>query len=164
MRRVAVSCFVAAFVLTLSWVPLASAATFDIRAKWRNCENRKAGLSFRTEFLDPADHYGSGKYMIKSQIRWDKYAYDRWRKLDANTIETPWTRITNLAYDFGQSHGDRTSWGNLFSKRWRAHVTVKLIKNRPGPRDKRVEMVERFFEKPMFSERGSCGDGVSIGT
>jgi hypothetical protein len=162
VRRI-VLCLAASLAVMLSWVPLASASV-DIRKKWRNCDTNKAGLSFRTEFQNPASWYGTGKYLIKSQIRWDKYASGMWRKLDANTIQTPWTKITNLQYDFGLSHGDRTDWGFWFPKRWRAHVVVKLIKNRPGPKDKRVDTVERWFEKPQFNEVGSCGDGVSIGT
>lgn len=155
-----VLCFAASLAIVLSSVTAASAASFDVRAKWRSCQTGTAALSFRTEFLDPADWYGAGKYLIKSQIRWDKYAYGMWRKVDANTIQKPWTHISNLEYDFGLSHGDRTAWGNLFDERWRAHVIVKLIKNRPGPKDDRVEMVERFFERAQFTERAKCDEGV----
>ncbi len=159
MKRV-VLCLAAGLAIVLSSVPAASAATFDIRAKWRSCQTSTSALSFRTEFLNPADLYGTGRYLIKSQIRWDKNASGMWRALDVHTIQTPWTEITNLEYDFGLSHGDRTKWGKLFEKRWRAHVIVKLIKNRPGPKDNRVELVERFFEKPMFTERAKCDEGI----
>lgn len=159
MKRV-VLCFAASLVLLLSSVPVASAATFEIRAKWRSCQTTTAALSFRTTFSKPASWHGDGTYLIKSQIRWDKYASGSWRKLDVSTNQTPWTEITNPEFDLGLSHGDRTNWGNLFERRWRAHVIVKLIKNRPGPKDNRVDIEERFFEKPMFDERAKCDEGV----
>ena len=152
--RIALAAVVAALTLAVA-VPAASAETFHIRGKWRDCETLSAGLSYRTEFLRPADYYGPGRYLIKSQIRWDKYAYGMWRKVDANTSQTEWLQINNPDYNFGSPHGDRTVWGHLFSQRWRAHVIVKLIKNRPGPKDKTVETVERFLEKRMFPDR--CG-------
>lgn len=162
MRNI-ILCFTASAAVVLGSASLASAGWTDVRSKWRDCDSTSSGLSYRTTFPNPARYYGHGRYLIKSQIRWDKYAYGMWRKRDANTIQTPWTKITNEEYDFSQAHGDRTVWGNdLYYQRWRAHVIVKLIKNRKGPKDKRVETVERSFEKAVFPERGSCG--VTIGS
>ena len=155
-------CVCAAAAIALVAVAPSSAAEVKVLGKWRNCETGQAALTYRTTFINPARSYGMGRYLIKSQIRWDKNASDQWRNLDTNTIQTPWKTITNGEFDFSQSHGDRTNWGDWFFRRWRAHVIVKLIKNRPGPKDKRVETVERFFERPMFHERGSCD--VSIGS
>jgi len=156
MRRV-VSCLAVTVSLALCFVSIASAATFNIRSKWMDCSTTKSGLSFRTEFNYPARAYGTGRYLIKSQIRWDRHTSAGWRNWDRNTIQTEWTEITNPDFNFGLSHGDRTNWGeSWFAGRWRAHVIVKLIKNRAGPKDKQVEKVERFFEKPQFHAR-NCG-------
>jgi hypothetical protein len=163
MRKFILSAAVGVALL-LSSASVSSAGETQIIAKWRNCDTTKAGLSFRTTFYSPARNYGSGRYLIKSEIRWDKYRYGMWRASDVSTRQTPWLKIRNPEYHFSLSHGDRTTWGaSLFAERWRAHVTVKLIKNRPGPKDKRVETVERFFEKPMFTEVGAC-EGVSLGS
>ena len=160
MRRV-VCLIVASASIVLSSVSPAVADDLDIRFKWRACENAAAGLGFRTTFFHPADYYDPGRYMIKSQIRWDKYTSAGWRHLDVSTNKSDWLQINNPDYSPSLLHGDRTVWGNLYSRQWRAHVIVKLIKNRVGPRDKRVATEERFFQKPMFDERGSYCPGGS---
>lgn len=155
MRRLVVAGMASAF-LALSVAPLASAGTLKPLSKWRDCESQQSGLTYRTTFNNVADWYGSGRYMIKSEVRWDRYAFDRWYNRDTNTISTNWLKITNPQYDFSHFHGDKTGWGTIYSERWRAHVIVKLLKNRKGPKDKRVDIVHSYFEKGFFPERGNC--------
>jgi hypothetical protein len=158
--RKAFACFAASAAVVLGSASPALADDLKVRAHWKSCETLAAGLSFRTEFSPPARYYGEGRYLIKSEIRWDKYtSAGSWRVRDSNTIQTPWLQINNPNYEYGLSHGDRTTWGNLYPNHWRAHVTVKLIKNRPGPKDKRVATVERLFNKGTFRERGSYCQG-----
>lgn len=161
MRKV-ICCIAASAAVVLGSASPAFAGQLDVRFKWRHCENAAAGLGFRTTFFRPAASYnsGPGRYMIKSQIRWDKHTSAGWRQSSVDTNQSDWIQINSPAYNPTLLHGDRTDWGyRLFRGRWRAHVIVKLIKNRPGPKDNRVDIVERFFEKPMFHERGSYCEG-----
>jgi len=67
-------------------------------------------------------------------------------------------QVNNPTWDFVTSIGDVTNWGAEYGQRWRAVVTFKLIRNRPGPVDKRVDTVERWLTKGMFAEQGvGCG-------
>lgn len=156
MRKFFVAAMLSA-LLALSMAPVASSAgALKPLNKWRDCESQKSGLTYRTTFGDVARWHESGRYMIKSEVRWDTSAFDRWYNRDATTSSTEWLHITNEEYDFSHFHGDRTSWGSVYSDQWRAHVIVKLIKNRAGPKDKRVDTVHGYFEKGFFPERSDC--------
>ena len=72
MRRV-VCCIAASAAVVLCLASPALADDLKVRAHWKSCETLAAGLSFRTEFSPPARYYGEGRYLIKSEIRWDKY-------------------------------------------------------------------------------------------
>lgn len=102
--------------------------------------------------------YGANRYMVKKEIKWQLYiGGDRWRTDDPVKTETPWIRVDNPSWDFVTSIGDRTVWGiSSYNRAWRAVITFKLIKNRPGPRDKNVETVELVLRQGQFTERGSC--------
>jgi hypothetical protein len=143
-------------VLTCGFVVPASAGTFQTTAKWKNCDNTTSAISIRGTFTDPARYHGKGRYMVKKWIRWD-YLQTRgqWRAADTWASETRWVKVNNLSWDFVSTAADRTNWAGLYYDRWRAHVTIKLIKNRPGPRDKTVEVIDIFPMKGSFTERGS---------
>ena len=162
MRKVA--CVLAASTaVVFGSASSALADSFDIREKWRDCDDLSARLSFKATFTKPADFYGTGRYLIKSQIRWDKHTSAGWRNWDTNTVQTNWLQINNPNYSHTVFQADRTVWSTSYNRRWQAHVIVKLIKNRVGPRDRRVATIERWFSQAMFRERGQdCG--VTVGS
>lgn len=144
--------------LLLAWTPSAEAATFKTRDKWRNCDTFKSAISVRVTFTDPARSYGNGKYMVKRWVEWEYWKGGKWKEADRHYTESTWQKITNPAYDWVTTPGDRTGWHGLYREHWRAKVTVKLIKNRPGPRDKKVEELQIYPTKGSFREIGSnCG-------
>ncbi len=136
-------------------VPAAQAGTFDVIARWRNCDTYQAAISIRATFRDPVRHYGEGKYMVKKWVKWDALKVGgQWRQRDRHYSERGWVHATNPNWDFVSTAADRTTWGpTLYAERWRAHVTIQLLKNRPGPRDKKVDELDLFFEKRQFTER-----------
>ncbi|MBA4607700.1 MULTISPECIES: hypothetical protein [Aeromicrobium] len=146
--------------LILGFAPAAQAGTFRITTRWKSCDTFKSAIAVRVTFKDPAYLYGSGKYMVKRWIEWEVYKSGMWREEDRYYSESNWVKVTNKNYDWTTTPGDRTGWGNtgLYYSHWRAKVTVKLIKNRKGPRDKKVDEVQIFPMKGSFREIGSnCG-------
>ncbi|MET1131831.1 MAG: hypothetical protein ABWX60_00240 [Aeromicrobium sp.] len=144
--------------LVLAFAPAAQAGTFRITTRWKNCDTFKAAIAVRTTFSNVAATHGTGKYMVKRWIEWEYYKGDTWKEADRNYTESSWVKITNTSYDWVTTPGDRTAWHNLYYSHWRAKVTVKLIKNRKGPRDKKVDEVQIFPMKGSFRELGSnCG-------
>lgn len=144
--------------LVLAFAPAAQAGTSKITTKWRNCDNFTAAIGVRVTFTDPVRYYGKGKYMVKRWIEWEYYKGGTWREADRRYTESTWRKVTNPNFDWVTTPADRTGWQNLYYSHWRAKVTVKLIKNRPGPRDKKVDEVQIFPMKGSFREIGSnCG-------
>lgn len=139
----------------------ALAGSITTRAKWKNCSTTQAGLSATATFTNVAGIYGPGRYLVKKQIRWDRLiGSGRWRAGDVHTTQTSWITISNTQYDFRTRVADRTTWGNAYFTRWRAHVIVKLIKNRRGPKDKKVDQIDLYPTTGSFREVGSCGTPV----
>lgn len=157
IRRAALSLLTAALLLGV--LPsTASAGEFITRAKWKNCDNAKASILITATFRAPARYYGNGKYMVKKQIKWQKYDAGRWLERDHHDTKTEWLKITNQNYDFVTSIGDKTSWGYIYGANWRAQITFKLLKNRKGPIDKKVDEIKIYPKKGSFREQGSnCG-------
>lgn len=145
--------------LVLAFAPAAQAGSSKITAKWRNCDNYQAAIKVRATFNDPARYYGKGRYMVKRWVEWEYYKGNgAWREADRRYTESSWLKVTNLNFDWVTTAADRTNWQNLYYSHWRAKVTVKLIKNRPGPRDKKVDEIQIFPMKGSFREIGSnCG-------
>ncbi|KQZ70652.1 hypothetical protein [Nocardioides sp. Root151] len=144
--------------LMLAFTTSAAAGTFKTTAKWRNCDTYKSAISVRVTFSDPADLYGKGKYMVKRWVKWQYYKGGTWRTADPRHTESGWLQINNLKYDYITTAADRTNWLGLYYSHWRAEVTVQLLKNRPGPRDRKVDEVKIFPTKGSFREIGSnCG-------
>ncbi len=142
----------------------ALSGTFTTRAKWKNCATTQAGIRLTATFADVAAIHGSGRYMVKKEIRWDRLiGSGRWRASDTHTTQTAWITIDNPSYDFVSSIGDVTAWGNSYPRLWRAHVTFKLIKNRPGPRDKRVDLIDVYPRQGSFRDLASCGSAPGSG-
>lgn len=137
----------------------AEAATFTTTSKWKNCDTTRAGLAIRTTFRDPVRYYGSGQYMVKRRIVWERLiGTGRWAESDRYASQSSWMKITNPDYDYVTTVGDTTTWGSTYYRYWRAKVTVQLIKNRPGPYDKKVEELVIWPTKGSFRELGSyCG-------
>lgn len=163
-HRAATIAAVILLLLAASMSP-AQAGTFKTVTKWKNCDTTKAAIGVKATFSNPATVYGTGRYMVTKEIRWDYLkAPGQWRRADSVKTQTNWLKISNPDYDFVSSIGDKTTWGLLYNERWRAHITIKLIKNRPGPRDRRVDMIEIWPAKGSFQERGStfCG-GIIVG-
>ena len=159
--RSTVGCLIAAVVLVGAVPAQAGTGTFVTKAKWKNCETKQSAIRVKATFPNVASYYGKGRYLVKKEIRWDVLKSGMWRREDSTTQQTQWVKINataqGLNWDFVTSIGDRTGWGNLYDSRWRAHVTFKLIKNRKGPKDKRVDTIEIFPTKGLFAEVGSCG-------
>jgi hypothetical protein len=151
--------------LALATAGPALSGTFVTRAKWKNCDTTKVGISVAGTFTDVATIHGTGRYMVKKEVRWDRLiGSGRWRASDVHSTETRWLTIRNPSYDFVSSIGDTTVWGATYPRRWRAHVTLKLVKNRPGPRDKKVDEIDISPTKGSFREVGSsCDGGVTPG-
>lgn len=145
----------------LAWLPPAQAGTFETTSKWKSCDSRKAGIAVKARFSRPASYDGPGRYMVKKWVEWDVLkAGGQWRERDRHYAETNWVKITNTDYDFVTSVGDSTNWGALYDSGWRAKVTFKLIKNRKGPRDKKVDEIQIFPTKGSFREQGTfCSPG-----
>jgi hypothetical protein len=150
-----------AIMMLVGGVTPAEAGTFTTTAKWRNCDDDKAAISIRATFSNPAAIYGTGRFMIKKWVVWDTAkAGGTWRERDRNYTETNWVQINNTDYDFISTAADKTNWGALYDQLWRAHVTIKLVKNRPGPRDKLVDEIDLTPRKNSFPEQGTfCGVG-----
>ncbi len=131
--------------------PAANAGDAKTLSKWKNCETTQSAITVKTTFTDPAAAYGNGRYMVKKWIRWDYLkSGGQWRNGDTAHTETAWLEITNPQYDFVSTIGDKTKWLSLYTSLWRAHVIIKLLKNRPGPKDKVVETVEIWPMKGSF--------------
>lgn len=155
-RMTVVAALLAALVL--AFAPAAQAGSWKTTTKWRNCDKQKAAIGVRVTFTDPARYYGTGKYMVKRWIEWEYYKGGKWREADRYYRESDWVKVTNLSYDWVTTPADRVAWAGLYYSHWRAKVTVKLIKNRPGPRDKKVDEIQIFPMKGSFREIGSnCG-------
>ncbi|MDP3967029.1 MAG: hypothetical protein Q8Q02_02015 [Nocardioides sp.] len=153
-----------AMMLVLVTASPGTAGTFQTVAKWKNCETTKAGITIRGTFAGPAALYGPGRFKVKKAIRWDVYKGDgKWRVRDNVKTSTEWMKIRNPNYDLVTSIGDRTTWGNIYRKNWRAHVTLTLIKYRRGPANKKVDKIDIYPQKGSFKEKGSCsGDMTAI--
>lgn len=146
--------------LALATAGPALSGTFVTGAKWKNCDTTKAGILVTGTFTDVAAIHGTGRYMVKKEVRWDRLiGSGRWRASDVRSTETRWLTIRNPSYDFVSSIGDTTVWGATYPDRWRAHVTLELVKNRPGPRDKKVDEIDIYPTKGSFREVGSSCDG-----
>lgn len=136
----------------------ALSGTFATTAKWKDCETTKAGIRVTATFSNVAAIHGTGRYLVKKEIRWDRLVGSgRWRSSDVHTTQTSWIRIDDTAYDVVTTVGDTTVWGGSYSGGWRAHVTFKLIKNRVGPKDDRVDLIDIYPTKGSFANVGNCG-------
>ena len=101
--------------------------------------------------------------MVKKWVEWEYLkTKGEWREADRRYTETNWLKITNTDYDFVSTIGDATNWVNLYDSGWRAKVTFKLIKNRTGPRDKKVDEIQIFPGKGSFREEGTYCDGNGL--
>ncbi len=153
----------AALALVVTTIGLATAGpalsgTFQTRGKWKNCETTQAGIQITATFADVAAIHGPGRYMVTKEIRWDRLiGTGRWRASDVHSTQTTWISIGNPQYDVVTTIGDRTTWGASYRRNWRAHVTFTLIRNRPGPRDKRVDIVDIYPAKGSFRDVVDCG-------
>ncbi len=141
----------------------AAGATFTTRAKWKNCDTRTAGIHVTGTFPGVSAIHGEGRYMVKKEIRWDRLiGSGRWRVSDTRRTQTAWTQVGNPSFNFVTSIGDTTNWGATYLRGWRAHVTLKLIKNRPGPRDQKVDEIDIYPTKGSFREMGSYCDAQGV--
>jgi hypothetical protein len=146
--------------LMVTGTSVAHADSTTTLARWRNCDTLNAAVKIRATFSDPARYFGEGRYMVKKSIKWQKVgAGGNWiYGGDDYYAETGWLKVTNVNYDFVSTAGDRTNWGNVYPRLWRAKVTIQLLKNRPGPRDKKVAEFELTPRKAAFQETGTqCG-------
>lgn len=160
MNRLVTSALGASACALLLVAAPAQAGESTTTAKWRNCDTRTAGISVRATFRGPAALYGTGRFMIKKWIKWEKYDAGRWLERDRSYTETSWLQINNPQYNFVSTAGDRTGWAALYYNHWRANVTIKLVKNRPGPVDKTVDTIQLLPTKGSFREVASnCGVG-----
>jgi hypothetical protein len=145
----------AAAATVLAVAPAAHAGEFVTKDKWRNCDTFEAAIGVRATFREPANLFGKGRFMVKKWIEWEKYDAGRWLERDRSYTETVWVDVTNPRYNFVTTARDRTGWGAIYHSQWRAKVTFKLMKNRPGPKDKVVDTVQIFPMKDSFAEKGS---------
>jgi hypothetical protein len=144
--------------LVLAFAPAAQAGSHRTTTKWRNCDTYKAAVAVKATFGNVAAIHGKGRYMVKRWIEWEYFKGGTWKEADRYYSQSSWVKVTNTNYDWITTAGDRTGWQGLYYSHWRAKVTVKLIKNRPGPRDKKVDDIQIFPMKGSFREVGSnCG-------
>ena len=134
----------------------ALSGTFTLRDRWKSCDTTKAAIGVKATFADVAAIHGPGRYRVQKEIRWDRLiGSGRWRNSDVNKTQTGWITIRNTSYDFVTSAGDRTTWGATYHRLWRARVTFKLIKERRGPINKKVDQTDVELLKGSFREIGS---------
>jgi hypothetical protein len=145
-----------ATVVAVAGTSGAQAGDFVTKSTWRNCDTTQSGIAVQATFRRPASSDGPGRYMVKKWIEWEKYDAGRWLERDRSYTETNWVKISNSNYSFVTTAGDRTTWLVLYYQQWRAKVTFKLMKNRPGPKDKVVDTVQIFPTKPSFTEVVAC--------
>lgn len=144
--------------LMLAFTPPASAGTQEIKTRWRNCDKFTSAISVKAKFFRPVQYHGKGRYMVKRWVKWQYWKGGSWRTADRRYTESNWLKITNPRYNYVTTAADRTNWAGLYYSHWRVEVTVKLIKNRKGPRDKKVDEIQIFPKKGSFREIGSyCG-------
>lgn len=148
---------IAAVALVLSTSAPANSVV-EKQLAWKNCDTTVSALRAKSTYTVLPDLTGAGKYYISIEIRWDLYKGDgAWRVRDSHSgTSLKFTVKQDDTYWF--TLGDRTTWGNAYSKRWRAHVISKLKKVRTGP-DRTIQKEDRFYHKGMFAERDCATPG-----